>query len=161
MSQYICFFVKTEDNKFYPIGSYSRSSAIYEMFDDNEIGPWEKVEAITEKKLECVKRTTDGILNRWYERKRSIEEKLELVKSFNGSIEARIEMWDDLKDELFETESMINELKEVHSFIWFLEQMIYEMKWEDRYGINENEYIYAGIEIGYPTVDDVVEGVYD
>lgn len=160
MSSYMSFFIGGEDNKFYPIGSYSRNSAIYSMFDSMEIGPYEKIEAITEAKLNKVESFTERQINKWIKTKIQIEEKISLVKSLEGPIEERISIWDELKDELCDCKTTIEELEEVKSFVWFLKEAITEVKWDDRFNITPENYLYAGIEIEYPTIDDIIEGVY-
>ena len=42
MSAYMSFFIRANDS-FYPIGTYSRSTAIYEMFGMRAGVPWEQI----------------------------------------------------------------------------------------------------------------------
>ena len=56
MSSYMCFFLRGKDDYFYPLGSYSRSSAIYEMFDEAGYSNWESIRAITFRDIEVVRK---------------------------------------------------------------------------------------------------------
>lgn len=160
MSSYMSFFIRGNDDTFYPIGTYNRVTAIYNMFDSMEIGPYEKIEAITEAKLNKIESFTERQINEWNKHRIQTEEKISLVKTLNGSVEERISIWDELKDELCDCKSTIKELEEVKNFIWFLKEAITDVKWDDNFNIAPENYLYVGIEIGYPTIDDIVEGVY-
>ena len=160
MSTYIHFFMKIKDN-FIPITSYTSSSNYYEFF--NKYAPYEKIKNITEKdiediRLEVTKAIADiehDILVTQHEindirlSHNSMKEKLEVITEFYSKIE-------EFKDE-------IKSLEEIQSFTHFLGDLISEAYDLSRYGnnslfennFNYNEYIYVGIECGYPTVEDI------
>ena len=61
------FFIRGGDN-FYPIGTYSRSTAIYEMFSEYWVVPWEAITPITKFALADVEREVHDNIDGFNER---------------------------------------------------------------------------------------------
>ena len=156
MSQYIHFFIKAKDD-YYPIGTYSRSDIIYQIF--NEIAPYEKIRAITGDELNTL----------ISEAKDEIEYNRSQIAAYNEKIEwlkgAHLEL-DECLDTLEEYMQYRNDhertIKEIESGISFINHLkaILEDAYDDnhytddvsRFWIGEDAYIYFGIECGNPNL---------
>ena len=65
-------------------------------------------------------------------------------------------MLDSIEEILGEYEEGLEQLNTVKSYIHFLNDIIEAVEFED--SIDENNYLYAGIEVGIsPTVEDIVQ----
>lgn len=156
MSAYICFFLRGKDDHFYPLGSYSRSTAIYEMFDEAGYSNWESIRAITFKDIEAVRKENLDNIDGWKKLIKEIEDEIELIKSIEAPLDEKIDVIDRRLAELNGFKDKIDELEEVSSFCDFLETILEDIKYGDYGSIDVDNYIYAGIEIGRPTVEDII-----
>lgn len=140
MSQYLNFFAR-HDKEFVPIADYSRNTVIY----DEVVAPYEKLKKFNEQEL-------DAIIDRLQAGKEfaeaqieNINHKLELIFSANNSLEDKL---DAAGEELEFIESYESDIRDYDRYIK-----------EIRFIANmalDNE-IFAGIEVGEPTEQDIVE----
>lgn len=153
MSQYVQFFIKTNENNFLPIATYSRSSKIFQYF--REYVPFEKIGNINDKTVQYI---MNDITTDYKSYKETIEKNkktIERVSSFKDSdISEKIEIIERYEEYIEEMQEEIEELNYTKYFIYFLNEMIEEAKYD--HNVKNKDYIYAGIEVGYPTLEDVV-----
>ena len=153
MSAYIQFFIRNNE-AFMPIGTYCRSSAIYQAFD--EYIPWEKIRPITEPLLRKIYSNVIDDIREYTDHIDKTKEHRAFIATFNNPMDEKIEMLDSIEEILGEYEEGLEQLNTVKSYIHFLNDIIEAVEFED--SIDENNYLYAGIEVGIsPTVEDIVQ----
>ena len=151
MSAYIQFFIRN-DEAFMPIGSYCRSSAIYQAFD--EYMSWEKIRPLTFDLLNKISGNVKDDIAHHQKQISKIKEHKAFIATFNNSVEEKIEALEGVESLLREYEEGLDTLNHVKEYIYFLEDILEDVEYAEH--IDENAYLYAGIEIGSPTVEDIV-----
>ena len=154
MSAYVDFFIRNKDDVI-SIADYSRNSMIYSIVN-NDV-PYEKIRAITTQDIsrfinvaaEKIRECEQGI--------REEKERIKLVATFNNNIEEKLEVIAQREGSIEEYTQSIEECTYAKNFFSFLTELINARRWEKNSSVNINEYIYAGIEIGWPTVEDICE----
>lgn len=154
MSQYVNFFIRKQikdEIAFIPVGSFSRSSHIYQTITN---APYEKIRPLKYQEL-------NGIVRDLYDTKRKYEDSIKdiehkitsVIPSFNNSTQEKME-------EIHEQQSYIDDISEDIAGIQFsigyfcaLQEIIYD---NSDSSPSKDEIIYCGIEVGYPTEEDVV-----
>ena len=141
MSQYLNIFLKS-DEKFIPIGDYSRSTYLYDEFN----APYGK---ICEYKAEGLREIGARLESRANDTKKYIQ-KLEsliaLIPSFQGQeMEEKISAILDYKSQIEEEKEELKTLYSQSSVCYFLANIA-----EDYVPV------YAGVEIADPTDQDVI-----
>ena len=158
MSQYIHFFVRSTD-RLLPIRTLSRSSYIYYFFSD--YAPYEKARALSMQELQNIREEINRQINEGTHRIEEERTNLQLIASFNNSIEDKIEALESARDSIREDEESVNEMKEALAFTYFLMDMYNEAddtKYEDETArLNPNKYLYFGIECGTPSIAKIEE----
>lgn len=155
MSMYMTFFLRGND-KFYPIGTYNRASAIYQMFDNNGIAPWEKISPITYDNLAYIKGYIKENIDGFKRKIDDYEYKIEAVKRTNNSLEEKMEFIDEYMNMIDDYKDRVEELQHSKSFSSFIEDIMDEYKYTyEEKAKNPEEYVYVGIEIGCPTEEDI------
>ena len=151
MSAYVDFFVRHGDD-FIPLGDFSRNSIIYSTMVDCINVPWEKIIPLTLDDLQAAqthahKHNTDALdyIN-------TLKTHIEDVKGFNNSVEEKLEQIEAYKGEIEEWRQEAEEARYAENYFYFLTDLI-----ESARDIDADKYIYAGIEIGWPTVEDICE----
>ena len=94
----------------------------------------------------------------------SIEEdrtNLQLIASFNNSIEDKIEALESARGSIRENEESVSEMKEALAFTYFLMDMYNEAD-DTKYGdetarLDPTKYLYFGIECGTPSITEIEE----
>lgn len=152
MSAYVDFFVR-HGNDFIPLGDFSRNSIVYPTMIDCTNVPWEKIIPLTLDNLQTAqtrvhKHSTDalGYID-------TLKDRIEEVKGFNNSVEEKLEQIEVYRGEIAEWQQEAEEARYAENYFYFLADLI-EAAHD---GIDANNYIYAGIEIGRPTVEDIYE----
>jgi len=154
MSAYVDFFIRNKDD-FISIADYSRNSMIYSIVN-NDV-PYEKIRAIT---TQDISRFINVAAEKIEEYNRKIykgKEQIKFVATFNNSIEEKLEVIAQYEEGIEEYTQSIEEYNYAKNFFSFLIELIDARRWEKNSSVNINEYIYAGIEIGRPTVEDICE----
>ena len=153
MSQYIHFFIRSTD-KLLPIYTISHSSSIYRFFSD--YAPYEKARALSIQELQDIREEINIRIDEWAHRIEEDRTNLQLIASFNNSIEDKIEALETARDFIRENEEYINEMKEALAFTYFLIDIYNEAddtKYEDETArLDPSKYLYFGIECGTPSV---------
>ena len=160
MSAYIEFFIRHE-NSFLPIATYSRSDVVYQHFSDYV--PYEAIKGIDRDMLRDVMEGVNADKQYFANAIKSIEEDIEMVSKFNAPIDEKMEQIRTMKSWIRENEEMLHELQRVEYFVAFLSDIIEETEYghlspyEPDRTVAPNGYVYVGIEVGMPTVDDIKE----
>ena len=145
------FFLRNGDT-FLPIGTYCRSSAMYQAFD--EYIPWEKIRALNEPLLRKIYEFVVDDINNHKKQIEKIKEHRAFIATFNNSIEEKMEMLENVESMLHEYEEGLESLERVKAYIFFLSDILEDVEFNDR--IDENAYLYCGIEVSVnPTVEDI------
>ena len=158
MSQYIHFFVRSTD-RLLPIYTTSNYSPIYHFF--NDYAPYEKARALSIQELQNIREEIDIRIGEWTRRIEDERTNLQLIASFNNSVEDKIEALETARDFIGENEEYISEMKEALAFTSFLINIYNEAdytKYEDETArLNPNKYLYFGIECGTPSIAEIEE----
>lgn len=159
MSQYIHFFIRSTD-KLLPIRTASRSSSIYQFFCD--YAPYEKVRALSMDMLQEIHEEISKQVSKWTHQIEEDQKDLQLVASFNNSVEDKIEAMKSARDAIRENEEFVNEMKEALAFTYFLMDMCNEVEdsnyyYKEETKIDPTKYLYFGIECGVPSIAEVEE----
>jgi hypothetical protein len=142
--------------KFFPIGSYNLNHAIGHAF--NNYAPYEKIRPITREALAQIEDECADMERECERRIYEKEEKIDLVTSFNNSVEEKFELVCDLEESIEELKQEQSGERMAQIFCMFLSNMIDEIKYgENNKGIDPDAYLYVGIEIENPTLNDIKE----
>ena len=154
MSTHVNFFIH-RGNDFIPIGGdYSRNSIIYELV--SSYAGYEKIKPLT---VESIQDLRARARNRKEEARKTIDHVKERIKNMRNLAETwdeALEYLEDYETAILEYEEEIKEARYVQHFFSFLEDIIDTVRYDSKSKYNYNEYIYVGIEIGEPTVEDIV-----
>ena len=153
MSAYVDFFIRNKDD-FIPIADYSRNSIIYSIIRDDI--PYEKIRAITAQDISEFINVAAGKIRDYEQGIRKEKECIKLIATFDNNVEEKLEVIAQREEGIEEYTQSIEECTYAKNFFSFLIELIDARRWEENSSININEYIYAGIEIGRPTVEDIV-----
>ena len=151
MSAYIQFFIRN-DEAFMPIGTYIRGSRIYQYFD--EYTPWEKIKPITRPLLEKIRDDVNDDILYFQKRHNRAKEMKEYVAGMNNSMDEKMEWIENIEATLSDCCEEIEKAECVKYYLNFLDDIIESVEYEEH--IDHKNYLYVGIEVGNPTVDDIV-----
>ena len=154
MSAYVYFFVR-HGNDFIPLGNFSRSSMIYQFVGGR--APWEKIAPLTQETLDKLVVNANMKQEEIQGCIRTERSLIDTIKDFNNAIEEKMDAILERENIIHEYEQDISEIQFAKSYFSVLAELIDAVRWDKRReDINIDEYIYAGVEIGYPTVEDVL-----
>lgn len=151
MSAYIQFFVRNE-NAFLPISIYSRNNALYHYFD--EYTPWEKIKPVTRPLLNKIRDDVNEDILYYQKRYDRAKEMKEYVATMNNSMDEKMEWIENIEAILGDCCEEIEKAEYVKHYLSFLDDVIESVEYEEH--IDHKNYLYVGIEVGNPTVDDIV-----
>ena len=141
MSQYVNFFLRRGD-EFIPLKDYSRSSPIYSVMN----APYEKIREYNYSDLEAkilalkeMKEDNAAAITR-------IRERINSVYQLNNSVEEKMEYVNDYYSQISDFEENKKNLDRCMIELEFIADLVYM-----------DCTIYAGVEIGEPTLEDVVK----
>ena len=155
MSMYVNFYIKVND-KFAPIGTFNRNSAIGEAFTNRV--PFEKVGPITALQLNSMRVDYRA---REFDIKEGIDECKQLIEQIlkmDNSVDEKMDAIAETNEEIgYKTESL-NRTKQVVNWIDFLSTIIEEAEDEEKYsdnvlGLKADAYVYAGVEASTEVVN--------
>ena len=151
MSAYIQFFIRNE-NTFMPISIYSRNNALYHYFD--EYTPWEKIKVVTRPLLNKIREDVNEDILCYQKRCDRAKEMKEYVATMNNSMDEKMEWIENIEATLSDCCEEIKKAEYVKHYLNFLDDVIESVEYEEN--IDYKNYLYVGIEVGNPTVDDIV-----
>lgn len=153
MSQYIHFYIRNGEN-FLPIGTFSRSSSIYSIANEELNVPYEKISALNGEKISICIRSANKALGLLKTRIEGWRKDKELIASFNNSVEDKLEAIADINRMIEDDEYELDILESTVGFFRTLSTIYDDIRYEDDY--DEGDYIYCGIECYKPTAEDIV-----
>lgn len=141
MSQYVNFFLRRDD-EFIPLKDYSRSSPIYSVMD----APYEKIREYRHEELESkilrlkeMKEENSMVIAQ-------IRNRIKDVYHMNNSVAEKMEYVSDYYNQISDFEDDNKNLDRCMIELEFIADLVYM-----------DCTIYAGVEIGEPTLEDVVK----
>ena len=160
MSCYTCFFVRIGDN-FARLGAYSRNHAIARTLNDCRVEvPWEKVTNVTDEMIKsAIDYTRDMIksdkdmIERYYA-------EIDLVRNMpETTLEDKLEKISEIHSYIDEVKDDIEEWNYANDFFIVLANAMEDAKYgndDDIVPVDDQHYIYWGLEISSPTINDIV-----
>lgn len=158
MSQYTQFFIKTNDNIFYPIGTFSRNDKRAAAI--NDILPYESIRPLT--KADCIEVINDleKELEACENSKKEHKERIEWLKTAAGDLDERLERITDYFSYIEEINKEIPYIYDAIGFYKGIMEIIDEAEMDEKYGegaeygfnLKGDSYVYAGIEVSNPNV---------
>ena len=139
MSQYLNFYVR-HDKEFVPIADYSRSTKIYQAIQ----APYEQIRLITIQELEVVAEKMRTAKNSVKTQIEDINRKIDFISKTNNSLDEKLDA----------IESYLKIIEEYKEDIEILDKYAIELEFIADMGY-ENQ-IFVGVEIGSPTVNDII-----
>ena len=154
MSAYANFFIRWKD-EFIPIADYSRNHEVYHIVEN--FAPWEKIKALSTRDLEKFMTEAETWRTDFEQRIKVYRDRIQTISTFNNSVDEKISALRDCEDAIEELESYVNEATIAYDFFAMLAyNMIPAVRYDRDFGIDYDHYIYVGIEIGRPTMEDIV-----
>lgn len=160
MSQYIQFFIRSED-KFIPLCSFSRSNIIYKVFGYDV--PYGNIIPLTESILHVA----DGYLTSEEDaikvRIKKQQDLIESIHHFDNTVDDKLEAIHSVTETIGELEYELEPIDRARHLVDFFEAILTEAKYRDSdcplTDYTENTVLYAGIEVSaYPTMNDILKG---
>lgn len=158
MSQYTQFFIKTNDNIFYPIGTFSRNDKRADAI--NDILPYESIRPLT--KSDCVEVINDleSQIKSYEESKADYKKTIEWLKTATGDLDERLERMTNYFGYIEEIDEEIPHIYDAIGFYKGIMEIIDEAEMDEKYGkgaeygfnLKGDSYVYAGIEVSNPNV---------
>ena len=152
MSQYLEIYIKSKEDNFTYLDAFSRSTCMYQLFDRDIGAPYEKVRKMTKAHLQEAIEIGSGYLQSITERKKKQEDTLQLISSFNNSVDEKMEAIYEHQEYLEEYDDSITEWEWTLNYLRVLLNMAENMSYEE-----SKTGLYYGIEAGSPTLEDIVE----
>ena len=170
MSCYIEIYVR-HDNQFIPFGSWSRNSVVYQMFDEVNAAPWEAIRPVTFDLINEVESNWKENIDNWKEHIKKINQRIDLAtKMSDVPFAERVEKIEEYQEDLAESKDSLAECEFAMNYLETLklasteikERLEWQEKYPDDYGTKvitgiEDTLFYIGMEVGAPTVEDIVE----
>ena len=159
MSQYIHFFIRSTD-KLLPIHTTSSYSSIYRFFGD--YAPYEKVRALSMHELKEIREEISAQIDEWTQRIEESHANLQMIASFNNSVEDKMGALEIARDKIREDEEAMEEIERALAFTYFLMDICDEAEDTQYYDeeeakIDPTKYLYFGIECGTPSIAEIEE----
>ena len=157
MSQYTYFFIKTNSDIYYPIGTFSRNSMEAQAI--NDFLPYEELRPLTKAICDSAIDWLEYQIHNTETYKELIQSQIEWLKTAEGSFEERMDMLYKLYGDLAEADEETPAQKQAIGFFKTLKEIIREAEDDENYcdersgfGIKGDSYVYAGIEKSNPNV---------
>ena len=151
MSAYIQFFIRHGDS-FLPIGSFSRSNEIYQQFSESI--SWGQIRPISRPLLYFIGDNVNDCICYTEREIQRIEDNKAFIATFNNSADEKMKMIGNANAVKEEYVRELEELRYTRHYIDFLLEIIDSVDFNDDF--DYKNYLYAGIEVGSPTIDDIV-----
>lgn len=156
MSSYVNFYIRV-NKSFIPIGSYSRSSSLYQAI--NQMLPYEKITALTSEKIGRVIDEIKEEIEELEKLKEKDKQTCDKILSMVGnSVEEKMASIYSIEAEDENIDYELEELKYSKNILQVYLDMIDEIHYSERYVMDNdyNHYIYAGVE-AYGSMEDIFE----
>lgn len=143
MSSYINFYLRINDT-FAPIGSYSRSSEMYQEFS-NWI-PYEKIRALTSNDLSEAISHFEEQARRLRDAKENDKKRCEMIMQANNPLSEKMDAIYEIESSYDEIDESINELQFAADTLRVFWNMVDDYKYYHKFDNDADHYIYAGVE---------------
>ena len=145
MSSYLNFYARA-NNIFIPLGSYSRSSQMYQEINNSV--PYEKIRAIKSQDLKDYINDLKESECRIQKMKQEDEQRIQLIMSAaNSSLQEKMEYVEEIQANFMEMDALIEEYVSAINTLQVYLDMIDQFRYSSMYFDNNYEhYIYAGVE---------------
>ena len=146
MSSYVNFYLRVNDS-FAPIGSYSRSSEMYQVM--NYYCPYGKIWAFTPGKLLDIIKEFTNKANRMKEERKEDEKRCEMIMQANNPLNEKMEAVYEIESNFEEMDLSIQELEFAADTLRVFYNMIDDFRYcgsSGTFSNDYNHYIYAGVE---------------
>lgn len=144
MSMYVNFYLKSRDGKFNPIGSFGRSTEVYQTIYRGL--PCEKVKPITES---CLSEVVGELESRVIVANKQIDDYWQVINEqipkWNNSISEKMESIANYREAIDDKEQEIDGYRYAIGYFDALLTIIDDVGYGD--GYHKDKYIYAGIEV--------------
>lgn len=159
MSQYISFYLRCED-KFLPLMSFSRSTTLYQAFNDTYV-PYGHIKPVTHHQLMLVAESLSNSESNMRQILVRREAEKALIPSFNNSTDEKLEAIEELDESIYEIKEELSSIEAAKTTVGVFADIIDEAKYhKDEATINgcsEENYLFVGVEAPtWPTIDDIV-----
>ena len=156
MSSYVNFYLRMND-KFAPIGSWSRSSAMYQTWQN--FVPFEKICPITDETLTRVIDLFEDQISSLEQQKTDYNADISLIMNAeNTPLEEKMDGVAGIREEIKEINDEIEGLQFTISTMEVFHNMIEDYRYADdaKFDNDYNNYIYGGIE-AFGRLEDIKE----
>lgn len=159
MSQYVEFYLRVGD-RFAPILTRSRSTNLYQMV--SHAVPYEGIRALNKDDIRGFTEDARAEVRRIEENIARQREQLAMIPHFDNTVDEKLQAIDGTQDYIEDLEQEAACARSDLAFFQMLDDMWEEAeqtKWyKDEHpegAIDPNKYIYAGVECGFPTLEDI------
>ena len=143
MSSYVNFYLRIND-LFVPIGSYSRSSEMYQTM--YHYCPYGKIKALTKENLYEVINDLETRAQRIKDFRAADEKRCDMIMQANNALEEKMEAISDIMSGFNEMDTNIKEVSFSVDTLRVFSNMIEEFSYNNKFSNDYNHYLYAGIE---------------
>ena len=142
MSQYIEFFVKSKEDTF------SRNNDIYQVLMNTV--PYGKICKLTHTLIANAIDNLQEDSIKYHQIRLNHQNEIANICTFNNSVEDKLIAIENIRDNITDLDEEIAALDEAIKYLQVLQSMIDDMYYTPDVGL------YCGIEVGTPTVNDIV-----
>lgn len=158
MSQYTYFFIKTNSDIFYPIGTFSRNDKRAAAI--NDILPYESIRPLTKSDCAEVIDDLEKELEAYKDSKRKYNNQIEWLKTASGNLDERLDRITEYFGYIDEIDEEMPYIYDAIGFYKGIMEIIDEAEMDEKYGegaeygfnLKGDSYVYAGIEVSNPNV---------
>ena len=143
MSSYVNFYLRIND-LFVPVGSYSRSSEMYQIM--YHYCPYGKIKALTQENIYEVINDLESKVQKIKDSRAVGEKRCEMIMQANNTLEEKIKAISDIMSIFNEMDIDIEELSFSTDTLRVFSNMIEEFSYDNKFSNDYNHYLYAGIE---------------
>lgn len=142
MSQYVNFFIR-HGNDLLSIADYSRSSALYGVMQD---APYEKLREYSYEELQLKINELNTSKTAYLKQITRYHQRIKVICEMNGPIADKLDMIASIDSDIEEIQQEADAIDRQMIELDFIANLVYQ-----------GYFIYAGIEVGEPTLQDIVE----
>ena len=150
MSSYLNFFIRNK-NKFLPIGSFCRSSEIYQL-GSILFAPYEKVKPLTRENIRQAIDCCDSKIKEYKTSIQCIRSKISFLMGCNDSLEVKLENYECYLESIQEYKEEIEDITYAKDYFITLDCILDDVEYCSDFDCSK--YIYFGIEAGYNTITE-------
>lgn len=142
MSQYVNFFIR-HGNDLLSIADYSRSSTLYGVMQD---APYEKLREYSYEELQLKISELNASKSAYLKQITHCHQRIKIICEMNDPIADKLDMVASIDNDIEEIQQEIDAIDRQAIELDFIANLMYQ-----------GYFIYAGIEVGEPTLQDIVE----